>query len=148
MYPKISFNENKNYFKESEIFQELKDKITPNYPADTNLEVVNLSVQLFMESVIKHNLDFNMLSVEQLRLLSDDNSKEVLKVFGKIMYKSKDKRTQEDFQKLRLQGNVVNRIVLYLYDEADKERNVCEAMKQEFDSYTTQKDNKPIRVIK
>lgn len=116
----------KEKFVENEVFQDFDKK------------VYNASIQLWAESIIKHNLDFNMTKVQHINLISNQNSKEVIDVFGKIMFEDKSTRTTQDFEVLRMQAMIANYLDLIVLS---LKQDICTELKNEFIEYQNLKLN-------
>lgn len=138
MYPKISFSEPEyqNYFKNSDIYSSFYDMINQKLKVNEKPKVIQASIQLFMESVIKHNLDTMMLSLDFTNFVTEDNSKLVKDVFGSIvLYKSRHEKTDKDYDTLRTMGHITNNMALYCLMQLNHENNVCENIKAEFGDF-------------
>lgn len=138
MYPKISFAEPEyqDYFKHSDIYSNFYDAVNEKLKTNSKPKVIQASIQLFMESVIKHNLDTMMLSIDFINFVTEDNSKLVKDIFGPIvLYKSKHDKTDKDYEILKVQGNISNNIALYCLMELNNDNNVCDNIKAEFGEF-------------
>lgn len=127
MYYDFNFNKDSDFFKNSQTVKEISEKLNESkeYFKNIDVKVVNASLQLWFESVLKHNLNINMIRVDPINLISEENSKKVLSVFKKIMMKSKHDRTQEEFQILRNQDIIQNYInLIVLRDDKDYFENL------------------------
>lgn len=127
MYYDFNFNKDSDFFKNSQTVKEISEKLNESkeYFKNIDVKVVNASLQLWFESVLKHNLNINMIRVDPINLISEENSKKVLSVFKKIMIKSKHNRTQEEFQILRNQDIIQNYInLIVLRDDKDYFENL------------------------
>lgn len=127
MYYDFNFNKDSDFFKNSQTVKEISEKLNESkeYFKNIDVKVVNASLQLWFESVLKHNLNINMTRVDPINLISEENSKKVLSVFKKIMIKSKHNRTQEEFQILRNQDIIQNYInLIVLRDDKDYFENL------------------------
>lgn len=139
MYYDFDFNNDSEFFEQSKTLQFMREKLEENkHLKKITPEIFNASIKLWAESIIKHNLDINMTSVDHLHLISEQNSKEVLDVIGKIMFKDKHSRNNEEFQTLREQGMVSN--YLQLITLSVKE-DVCNDLKKEFIDFQNLKLN-------
>jgi hypothetical protein len=140
MYPKISFADHQDYFKQSDIYQHFFDNVIQKLKTNDKPKVVQASIQLFMESVIKHNLDVNMLTIDFINFVTEDNSKVVKDIFGPIvLYKNKHDKTDKDYQILKVQGHISNNIALYCLMEINQDHDVCAEIKEEFGNYVLAK---------
>lgn len=138
MYPKISFSEpeHQDYFKHSDIYSNFYELVNEKLKINHKPKVIQASIQLFMESVIKHNLDTMMLSLDFTNFITEDNTKLVKDIFGPIvLYKSKHEKTDKDYETLRVQGHIANNIALYCLMELNKDNNVCDNIKAEFGEF-------------
>lgn len=139
MYYNFDFNKDSSFFENSKTLHFMKAHLDENkHLKNISKEIYNVSIQLWAESIIKHNLDLNMTSIDHLHLISEQNSKEVLKVIGSIMFKDKHSRTNEEFQTLRQQGMVANYLQLITLSV---EEDVCTNLKKEFIEYQSLKLN-------
>lgn len=133
MYFDFNFDRDSAFFEQSPSFKLMKEKLSEEKRlSQVEPKIMDASLKLWAESVIKHNLDINMTSVEHLNLISEQNSKAVWNTIGKIMFKSKDKRTDEEFRVLRTQGMINNYLQLTTFDLSDKKIDICNNLKQEF----------------
>ena len=131
-YFDFDFEKDKEFLNNSKVF----NKILKNIEKDKSLErcdsVFKKScVKLWGESVLKHNLSGDMGRIEYLSLISKENSKEVFKNIGKIIFKSKEKRTDEDYKKLRDQSLISISIYLIVIQQLN-EKDICKELKAEF----------------
>lgn len=109
MYYDFDFNKDCDFFENSLTIKFVREKLEENkHLSKIPDEVLNASIKLWAESIIKHNLDINMTIVDHLNLISEQNSNEVLNVIGKIIFKEKHERKPHEFQILREQGIVSN----------------------------------------
>lgn len=139
MYYDFDFNKDSAFFENSKTIQFMKTHLEENkHLKHIPLEVSNASIQLWAESIIKHNLNINMTSVDHIHLISDQNSKNVLKVIGKIMFKDKHSRTNEEFKILREQGIIANYLQLTTLSVTE---DVCNDLKKEFIEFQKLKVN-------
>lgn len=139
MYYDFDFNKDSAFFEQSKTIQFMREQLEENkHLKKIPPEIFNASIKLWAESIIKHNLDINMTSVDYLHLISEQNSKEVLDVIGNIMFKDKHSRKNEEFQTLREQGMVSN--YLQLITLSVKE-DVCSDLKKEFIEFQNLKLN-------
>lgn len=126
----FDFNKDSQFFEESKTMQFIKEQLAENkHLKNIKPKVFNASLKLWAESIIKHNLDINMTRIEHLHLISNQNSDEVLKVIGKIMFKDKHSRTPTEFETLREQGIISNYIQMIVLSVKE---DVCSDLKQEF----------------
>lgn len=138
MYFDFDFNRDNDFFDESPTFKMVKEKIEQDKRiSDSNIDkkIVNASIRLWSECVIKNNLDINSHRVDHLNLLSEQNSKEVFNVIGKIIWKSKDKRTPKEFELLREQGIINNLLQLHMLYLIDEKVDICSNLKTEFKTW-------------
>ena len=139
MYYNFDFNKDSSFIENSKTLHFMKAHLDENkHLKNISKEIYNASIQLWAESIIKHNLDINMTSIDHLHLISEQNSKEVLKVIGSIMFKDKHSRTNEEFQTLRQQGMVANYLQLITLSVQE---DVCTNLKKEFIEYQSLKLN-------
>jgi len=101
-----NFDNELEFFENSQIYSALKAYLDKEVEARFNKNVVDASLRLWAESVIKHNLSISMTSVDNLYLITHENSKPVRTTLGKIMAKSKDKKSSSDFTALSEQSRV------------------------------------------
>jgi hypothetical protein len=160
MYNKISFKDKSDYFSQSKIFNELKSFVAPNnnekvYPLyyfgniQNPEEVIDLTLQLLMETIIKHNVSTHMLStgvtgLDPLRFLSEDNSKEVCDKFESFVNAPRRNKTnpptKDEIEEKRvfsnLYENVINKLINHIFLQRDVEEiDLCENIKEEFALY-------------
>ena len=129
----FNFDRDKDFFKSSQTYKEITENINKLLEkSEINEKIIKLSIKLWTESTIKHNLDINMTRVDHINLLSDQNSEEILNFFGKILFKSKDKRTTKEFKDLREQERVNNFIVLFAFQKHDENIDIYTNIKNEF----------------
>lgn len=146
MFYELDFNKDSIFFEQSPTLKFMKEQLSENnHLAKISPDLINVSIQLWAESIIKHNLDINMTRVEHLSLISEQNSKLVLKTIGKVMSKPKDQRTDEDFQVLMEQGMVSNYLQMITLSSI---QDICSNLKKEFKEFqtlkiATTKKNKP-----
>jgi len=127
MYYDFNFNKDSDFFKNSQTVKEISEKLNESkeYFKNIDVKVVNASLQLWFESVLKHNLNINMIRVDPINLISEENSKKVLSVFKEIMMKSKHDRTPEEFKTIRNQDFIQNYInLIVLRDDKDYFENL------------------------
>lgn len=130
MYFDFNFTRDNAFFEHSSTVkymheQLLQNKQLKNIPTN----ILNVSVKLWAESVIKHNLDMNMTKIDHVNLLSNENSEEVISTIGAIIFKNKDERSNEDFQILRMQGIVANYLDMIVLSMKE---DICGDLKKEF----------------
>lgn len=135
------FKTSKTYLRYSKIINEHKNLI--KYDA----KIKNASLRLWAESTIKHNLDANTDRVDHISLITNGNSKEVFDNLGKIMFKSKDKRTDEEYQILRNQQAISTYISTEIYSDSDKKVDPLSDLKKEFIEFKNL-DNIKVKKIK
>ena len=139
MYYHFDFNQDSSFFETSKTIHFMKSQLDDNkHLKKLNLDIKNVSIKLWAESIIKHNLDINMTRVDHLNLLSEQNSEQVLNMIGKIIFKSKDERTDDEFKILREQGMVSNYFQLITLSVKE---DVCNDLKQEFVDFQNLKLN-------
>ena len=131
-YFDFNFEIDKNFLNNSKVFNKIVKKIEK----DKNLmhcEPIFKSacIKLWGESVLKHNLNGSMGKVEHLNLITKENSKEVIKNIGKIIFKTRQNKTSEDYKKLREQSLISISIDLIVMLELDK-KDICNELKTEF----------------
>lgn len=59
------------------------------------------------------------MNVDPIQLISEENSNDIKKTFGKIMGKEKHSRTDTDYQTLRKQSLIQNMIMLHAYRQTE-----------------------------
>lgn len=131
-YFDFNFEKDKDFLNNSKVFNKIVKKIEK----DKNLihcepTFKSACIKLWGESVLKHNLNGNMGRVEHLSLITEENSKEVIKNIGKIISKKRENKTSEDYKKLREQSLVSMSIDLIVMLELDK-KDICNDLKAEF----------------
>ena len=131
MYYDFNFNKDADFFKNSQIVKEITEKLNESkeYFMHIDTKIINASLQLWFESVLKHNLNINMTRIDTIHLISEENSKKVLTVFKKIIMKSKHERTQEEFKVLRDQDFIQHYINLVVLRD---DKDYFENLKSEF----------------
>ncbi len=131
MYYDFNFNKDADFFKNSQTVKEITEKLyeSKEYFMHIDIKIINASLQLWFESVLKHNLNINMTRIDTIHLISEENSKKVLTVFKKIMMKSKHERTQEEFKVLRDQDFIQHYINLVVLRD---DKDYFENLKSEF----------------
>lgn len=130
MYYDFNFDKDSEFFEHSKTIQFMKEQLKENkHLKKIPLDIIEVSVKLWAESIIKHNLDINMTQIDHLNLISEQNSKEVLNIIGKIMFKDKHSRNTEEFQILREQGMVSNYLQMITLSV---EKDICRDLKNEF----------------
>lgn len=131
-YYDFDFKRDKDFFKFSPTYQYLKNKIEENkFMAKIEPDILKASVNLWIESVIKHNLCANCANIDTYNFISKENSPLVLKIFGKIFNKEKSQKTPQDFEALRHQSSVQNGLVMISLQQLDT-ADVWENLKKEF----------------
>ncbi len=121
----FNFEQDKNFFIQSNTINELIDKVQSEL-IKLDRHTVSIGVQLFAESVIKHNLDINMMAVDHYHLLSQQNSEKIQESLGQILFKEKHQRTDKDFQLLREVNMVKNVIDSLSFSEDFYDKIKCE----------------------
>lgn len=131
MYYDFNFNKDADFFKNSQTVKEITEKLNESkeYFMHIDTKIINASLQLWFESVLKHNLNINMTRIDTIHLISEENSKKVLTVFKKIIMKSKHERTQEEFKVLRDQDFIQHYINLVVLRD---DKDYFENLKSEF----------------
>ena len=136
-----NFQRDKDFFKKSPTFA-LVSKELINDSVDE--KVFNATLKLWGESIIKHNLSVYMGRIDPINLISEENSTEVKRVIGKIIFKSKDKRSDEEWKTLKQNGIVQTKIWLTVYKLEDQGIDVFSDLKKEFIEFS----NKPKNIKK
>jgi hypothetical protein len=136
MYFDFDFNRDADFLKNSPSFQLMSEKINSddNRISDIDKKIVNASLKLWAECVIKNNLDINS-SVDPSYLLSEQNSQEVFDILGNILWKQKDKRTTKEFRVLRSQDRVNSVIQLNVIYLDEDNIDICNDLKKEFKTW-------------
>jgi hypothetical protein len=128
------FQKDKDFFKKSPTFNEVLETVkNDKYVSKEEPKLIETSVKLWAESVLKHNLSTHM-SIDPIQLISEENSNDVKKTFGKIMGKEKHSRTDADYQDLRKQALIQNMIMLHAYHQTETS-DLFTNLKSEFKAY-------------
>jgi len=133
MYFDFNFDRDAEFFKQSPSFNLLQKK----FNEDKNLEkfdkkLVDATLKLWAECVLKNNLDRDCDRIDPIYLFSQQNSTEVYKTIGKIIWKAKDKRTDKEWKTLKDQGIINNSLQLTVYDLSDDKVDIFSDLKKEF----------------
>lgn len=130
MYYNFDFNKDSQFFENSSTMALMKKHLNENkHLKKIDPLIMGVSLKLWAESIIKHNLDINMTRIDHVNLISEQNSAEVIKLIGKIIFKDKDLRTDKDYQILREESIVSNYLQLITLS---LEEDVCSNLKKEF----------------
>lgn len=133
MYYNFDFDNDSDFFSNSETISFMKEQLEENkHLKKIPTEVYNVTIKLWAESIIKHNLDINMTRIDHINLISNQNSSEVKEIIGSIMFKDKHSRTDKEFQTLREQGMVSNYMQLITLSAT---KDICHDLKNEFIAY-------------
>lgn len=133
MYYDFNFDRDSAFFDQSPTIKFIKEKIEEQkLLKNIKPTLLEAGIKLWAESVIKHNLDINMMGVDYLKLISHQNSQAVLDTIGQVMAKDKSTRTPQDFDVLRSQGSVTNYIEINVFAAADIKKDLCNDLKWEF----------------
>lgn len=164
MYQKISFKENCDYFSQSIIFSELKQYLSSDKTGvsktyfinivDNPEEKINLTIQLCMETILKHNLNGDMFGgtkgIDPVYFLTEDNSQEVFEVKSLVHPPRRDRnappptKDEQEMQRanFNLYHTVVDGVARYMLDKQHLENiDVCQNMKEEFSAFMENKYN-------
>lgn len=130
MYYNFDFNNDSQFFENSSTMALMRKNLNENkHLKKIEQLIMEVSLKLWAESIIKHNLDINMTKIDHINLISDKNSAEVIQHIGKIIFKAKHLRTDKDFEILSKEGMVSNYLQLITLS---LEEDVCSNLKKEF----------------
>jgi hypothetical protein len=136
MYFDFDFDRDSEFFNQSPSFKLVQQQLNDEKRlASIDKKIVNATVKLWAECVLKNNLDINAHRIDPIYLISEQNSTEIFNIFGKIMWKEKDKRTDKDRQILKEQDRVNNCLQLYLFDFSDDKIDIFSDLKKEFTTW-------------
>ena len=132
-YFDFDFEKDKEFLNNSKVFKEMVEKIEKDsHLIKCEPAFVSSCLKLWAESVLKHNLNASTGRIEYLNLITEENSKEVVKNIGKIIFKKKEKRTDEDYKKLRDQALILLTIDIEVGGIAQAGKDICKELKAEF----------------
>ena len=130
MYYNFDFNKDSQFFENSSTMALMRKHLNENkHLKKMEPLIMEISLKLWAESIIKHNLDINMTSIDHVNLISEQNSTDVINLIGKIMFKDKSSKTDKDFEILRKESIVSNYLQLITLS---LEEDVCSNLKKEF----------------
>ncbi len=136
MYFDFDFNRDADFFKQSPSYKLIEKKLKEDDKASKmDKKIVNATLKLWAECVIKNNLDRDSDRVDPIYLFSQQNSTEVYKTIGKIIWKAKDKRTDKEWKVLKEQGIINNCLQLNIYYLLDDKIDIFVDLKNEFKTW-------------
>lgn len=133
MYFDFDFDRDADFFKQSPSFKLVQKALNEEEKIKKiDKKIVSATIKLWAECVIKNNLDINNHRIDPIYLISEQNSTDIFKTFGKIMWKDKDKRTDKEWKILQEQDRVNNYLKICLYDLSDDTTDIFSDLKKEF----------------
>jgi hypothetical protein len=138
MYFDFDFNRDSAFFKESASFKLIVDKLNNQErlkSSGCDEKLINATIKLWAECVLKNNLDINSHKIDTTNLISEQNSKDIFNIIGKIVWKAKEKRTDKEWKILRehtIINNYLQLELLYLYED---KIDIFRDLKKEFKTW-------------
>lgn len=148
MYFDFNFDRDADFFKQSPSFKLVQKKLNEDKKIENfDKKLVNATLKLWAECVLKNNLDRDSDRVDPLYLFSQQNSTEVYKKIGKIIWKAKDNRTDKEWKTLTDHGIIHNSLQLNIYYLSDDKIDIFSDLKKEFITWKMADDlNKEIPI--